>query len=211
MPRLMIRYLPISILFLLISSCSLQTTKDLLVKEISQNEIENPYFSDQDQDYVYKAKIDVYGKNFGGILIIKKTGIKRHRVVFTTEFGNKLFDFLYDNEVIIKNFVIEELDKKFIVNTLQEDFKLLISEKHKVVKQFDSEKEDVFKTNDGNRYNFYFINKNSHTLDKIISATKSNEKVAILFSNIDAQLVNSILINHKNIKLNIALERFKKD
>lgn len=207
----MIRYLPISILFLLISSCSLQTTKDLLVKEISQNEIENPYFSDQDQDYVYKAKIDVYGKNFGGILIIKKTGIKRHRVVFTTEFGNKLFDFLYDNEVIIKNFVIEELDKKFIVNTLQEDFKLLISEKHKVVKQFDSEKEDVFKTNDGNRYNFYFINKNSHTLDKIISATKSNEKVAILFSNIDAQLVNSILINHKNIKLNIALERFKKD
>lgn len=207
----MMRYLPISILFLLISSCSLQTTKDLVVKEISQNEIENLYFSDQEKDYVYKAKINVYGKNFGGILIIKKIGINSHRVVFTTEFGNKLFDFLYDNEVIIKNFVIEELDKKFIVNTLQEDFKLLISEKNKVVKQFDSENEVVFKTNDENRYNFYFINKNSHTLDKIVSASKSKEKVAILFSNIEVQMVNSILINHKNIKLNIALERFKKD
>ena len=211
MPRLMMRYLPISILFLLISSCSLNTTKDLVSKEISQNEIENPYFSNQDIDYVYKAKIDVYGKNFGGILIIKKTGIKTHRVVFTTEFGNKLFDFSYDNEMIIKNFTIEELDKKYIVNTLQEDFKLLISEKNKVVKQFDSENQVVFKTNDENRYNFYFINKNSHTLDKIVSATKSKEKVAILFSKMEAQMVNSILINHKNIKLNIALERLKKN
>ncbi len=66
------RYLPISILFLLITSCSLQTTKNLIAKEVSQIVVENPYFSNIDTDYIYKAKIDVYGKNFGGILIIKK-------------------------------------------------------------------------------------------------------------------------------------------
>ena len=189
----------------------MQTTKNLIVKEVSQIEVENPYFSDIDTDYVYKAKIDIYGKNFGGILIIKKIEDNSHRVVFTTEFGNKLFDFLYVEDTVIKNFVIEELDKKLIVNTLQNDFKILVSQKNKVLSQYDSEQEEVYKTIDDKQFNFYFINKKSSILDKIVSTSKSKEKVEVLFSNIDSEIANTILIHHKNIKLNIALEIFKKD
>ncbi len=123
------RFLPISILFLLITSCSLQTTKNLIVKEVSHIEVDNPYFSNTYIDYIYKAKIDIYGRKFGGILIIKKIDENSHRLIFTTEFGNKLFDYLFENDTVINNFVIEELDKKFIVNTLQNDFKLLVSQK----------------------------------------------------------------------------------
>jgi hypothetical protein len=205
------RFLPISILFLLITSCSLQTTKNLIVKEVSQIEVDNPYFSNTYIDYIYKAKIDIYGRKFGGILIIKKIDENSHRVVFTTEFGNKLFDFLFENDTVINNFVIEELDKKFIVNTLRNDFKLLVSEKNKVLNQFDSGLEDIYKTIDGKQFNFYFINKKSHTLDKITRTSKSKVIVEVLFSNVESVIANSILIHHKNIKLNIALELFKKD
>ena len=205
------RFLPISILFLLITSCSLQTTKNLIVKEVSQIEVDNPYFSNTYIDYIYKAKIDIYGRKFGGILIIKKIDENSHRVVFTTEFGNKLFDFLFENDTVINNFVIEELDKKFIVNTLQNDFKLLVSQKNKVLNQFDSGLEDIYKTIDGKQFNFYFINKKSHTLDKITRTSKSKVIVEVLFSNVESVIANSILIHHKNIKLNIALELFKKD
>tara|TARA_R110000787_G_scaffold183014_3_gene295029 strand:- start:17880 stop:18500 length:621 start_codon:yes stop_codon:yes gene_type:complete len=205
------RYLPISILFLLITSCSLQTTKNLIVIDASKIEVENPYFSNTNTDYVYKAKIDIYGKNFGGILIIKKTEDNSHRVVFMTEFGNKLFDFLFENDRVIKNFIIEELDKKFIVNTLQNDFKLLVSQKNKVASQYDSGQEDIYKTIDDKQFNFYFINKKSSILDKIVSTSKTKEKVEVLFSNIESEIANTILIHHKNIKLNIALEIFKKD
>lgn len=205
------RFLPISILFLLITSCSLQTTKNLIVKEVSQIEVDNPYFSNTYIDYIYKAKIDVYGRKFGGILIIKKIDENSHRVVFTTEFGNKLFDFLFENDTVINNFVIEELDKIFIVNTLQNDFKLLVSQKNKVLNQFDSGLEDVYKTINDKQFNFYFINKKSHILDKIVCTSKSKVKVEVLFSNVESVIANSILIHHKNIKLNIALELFKKD
>jgi len=205
------RFLPISILFLLITSCSLQTTKNLIVKEVSQIEVDNPYFSNTYIDYIYKAKIDVYGRKFGGILIIKKIDENSHRVVFTTEFGNKLFDFLFENDTVINNFVIEELDKIFIVNTLQNDFKLLVSQKNKVLNQFDSGLEDVYKTINDKQFNFYFINKKSHILDKIVCTSKSKVKVEVLFSNVESVIANSVLIHHKNIKLNIALELFKKD
>ena len=205
------RFLPISILFLLITSCSLQTTKNLIVKEVSQIEVDNPYFSNTYIDYIYKAKIDIYGRKFGGILIIKKIDENSHRVVFTTEFGNKLFDFLFENDTVINNFVIEELDKKFIVNTLQNDFKLLVSQKNKVLNQFDSGLEDIYKTIDGKQFNFYFINKKSHILDKIVRTSKSKVIVEVLFSNVESVIANSILIHHKNIKLNIGLELFKKD
>jgi hypothetical protein len=205
------RFLPISILFLLITSCSLQTTKNLIVKEVSHIEVDNPYFSNTYIDYIYKAKIDIYGRKFGGILIIKKIDENSHRVVFTTEFGNKLFDFLFENDTVINNFVIEELDKKFIVNTLQNDFKLLVSQKNKVLNQFDSGLEDIYKTIDDKQFNFYFINKKSHILDKIVRTSKSKVIVEVLFSNVESVIANSILIHHKNIKLNIALELFKKD
>ena len=187
------RYLPISILFLLITSCSLQTTKNLIVIDASKIEVENPYFSNTNSDYVYKAKIDIYGKNFGGILIIKKTEDNSHRVVFMTEFGNKLFDFLFENDRVIKNFIIEELDKKFIVNTLQNDFKLLVSQKNKVASQYDSGQEDIYKTIDDKQFNFYFINKKSSILDKIVSTSKTKEKVEVLFSNIESEIATILL------------------
>ena len=152
------RYLLISFLFFSLSSCSLKTTKDLLKVDVSKNMIGNTYFSDVNKDYVYKAKIEVYANNFGGILIIKKISESKHRVVFTTEFGNKLFDFLYEDDDFTINYIVEELDKKMIINTLQKDFKLLISERQKVINQYQSEYFEVYQTSDSNKNNFYFFN-----------------------------------------------------
>ena len=186
-------------------------SKGWVASETNQEFVENSYFSDAKIDYVYKAKINVYNHKFGGILIIKKTGEQKYRVVFTTEFGNKLFDFLYHGETFAKNFIIDDLDKKLIVKTLQKDFKLLISEKSKVQEKYDINNDEVFKTNTDNRSNFYFFNKKTHTLDKIVSTSKSKEKVVILFAEIGDGIANRISINHQNINLKIELEKFAKD
>jgi len=199
------------VVFLLFTSCSLQTTKNWVNTETNQEFVENTYFSDTNIDYVYKAKINVYNQKFGGILIIKKTGEQEHRVVFTTEFGTKLFDFKYVGETFTKEFIIEELDKKYIVNTLQKDFKLLISEKAIIQEKYEVDGDEVYKTNTDKRTNFYFINKKTHTLDKIVNTTKSKEKVEILFSEIDDEIANNISILHQNINLQIELEKFTKE
>ena len=185
-------------------------TKDWVSSESTQEYIENSYYSSLKADYVYKAKINVYGHKFGGILIIKKLGEEEHRVVFTTEFGNKLFDFSYQKNAFKKNFIIEDLDKKMIVNTLQKDFKILISEKIMVEEQYDLEDDIVFKTSDDKRSNFYFINKKTHTLVKIVNTSKSKQKMEVLYNKIIDGMANNIWINHHNIKLQIELKKFVK-
>lgn len=212
----MIRFLIISFIssFVLIS-CSLKTTEGLRQVDFNKTVpiaigIKNPYFSNAEIDYVYKAKIELYNKNFGGILIIKKIGPENHRVVFTTEFGSKLFDFQYEGDAFIKNFVVEDLDKKFIINILRDDFKLLISENAKIIASYESEGQRIHKTQSENRYNFYFLDENSSILKKIVNTSRIKEKVTIDFISSEGEIADIIAIKHNNIKLKIDLKKFKK-
>lgn len=207
----MTRFLAISLVLVLCNSCALKTTEGLRNTPITEIEVINPYFSSSEIDYVYKAKIEIYGKHFGGILIIKKIAENAHRVVFTTEFGSKIFDFLYQGDSFVKNFVIEDLDKKIIVNTLQRDFKLLITERAKVLAQYASEGNLIFKTKRDNRFNFYFFTVENPVLEKMIQTSKSKEKVEIVFTSTEKVLAQQIGITHSNIKLKIDLDYFNKD
>lgn len=177
----------------------------------NRSDVENPYFSNSEIDYVYKAKIAVYGKNFGGILIIKKTGPESHRVVFTTEFGSKLFDFQFEGNTFTKNFVVEDLDKKFIINILKDDFKLLVNESATVLAVYESNNQRVYKTESDERFNFYFLEDKYEKLEKIVNTSKTKEKVEIDFTSSEENIADIITIKHKNIKLTIDLEKFKKE
>lgn len=208
----MIRFLAISLLAtVVLTSCSLKTTEGLRQVPFTKIEVENPYFSNAEIDYVYKAKIEVYGKNFGGILIIKKIAAESHRVVFTTEFGSKLFDFQFEDDTFTKNFVIEDLDKKFIINILKDDFKLLVNEKAKILEVYESENQRIYKTHNDERFNFYFINAGTGQLQKIVNTSKTKEKMEIDFMSSDGKIADTIAIKHSNIKLTIDLEKFKKE
>ena len=193
------------------SSCALKTTSGLRQTPLVKKEIVNTYFSKPSVDYVYKAKIDIYGKYFGGILIIKKTAPTAHRVVFTTEFGSKIFDFLYEGDTFTKNFILPDLDKKLIVNTLRKDFKLLISEKVQVVEQFVSEGQNVYKSENSGRFNFYFFDTSEEKLEKLVHTSKYKEKVTIAFlpQASSPEISDKITIHHSNIKLTIDLDYFK--
>ncbi len=208
----MIRFLAISFLSIFaMASCSLKTTEGLRQVHFNKTEVENPYFSNTEIDYVYKAKIEVYGKNFGGILIIKKISPENHRVVFTTEFGSKLFDFQFEGDTFTKHFVVEDLDKKFIVNILKDDFKLLVNESAKVLAVYESKNQRIYKTQSDERFNFYFLEDKSEKLKKIVNTSKTKEKVEIDFTSSEENIADIITIKHNNIKLTIDLEKFKKE
>ncbi len=196
-------------LLLLLVSCSLKTTEGLRQISSTEKTVGNPYFSNSEIDYVYKAKIGVYGKNFGGILIIKKISEESHRIVFTTEFGSKLFDFQFEGDTFTKHFMLPELDKKFIVNILKNDFELLVNETATVLTVYESENQRIYKTPDEKRFNYYFLGNESEQLEKIVNTTKTKEKVEIVFTSSDGKIAEKIEIKHNNIKLKIDLEKFK--
>ncbi|WP_395048617.1 hypothetical protein [Flavobacterium sp.] len=207
MRKLTRQYLIISVSFLfIISSCStLNVVKGYNPVAIETTEFEVPYFSNPEMDYVYKANITVYGNELSGIFIAKKINDTTHRVVFTTEFGNKLLDFEISETEFKINSIVDELDKKILINTLKTDFRLLLRSNYVVKKQYDNKENKVFLTENGKINNYLFISKSDNTLSKIVYTTKRKEKINLFITPENNIFANKIIIQHHNIKLRIEL------
>jgi len=207
MLKLTNRLLLISIFSVFTFSCKSYQVANAVKKENTTTEFKNPYFSNPETDYVYKAHIEVYGNKLGGIFVAKRISDSLHRVVFTTEFGNKLLDFeLSENEFKV-NYILEELDRKMIVNTLRDDFRLLLQVNHPIYETFQSEHFKILKSNAKTRFNYFFVNEKNNQLVKLIHTSKSKEKVIFEFESKNSIFAEIIRINHQNIKLKIELNQ----
>lgn len=203
----MIRFLQISLLSLFLVSCKSYQIENAVSKESSVKEYKNLYFSDSKTDYVYKATIEVYGNQLSGIFIAKRINDSTHRVVFTTDFGNTLLDFeLSENDFKI-NYIQDDLNRKIIVNTLRDDFRLLLRLSHPVQEVLENDESIIYKSADKKWFNYFFESKTDKRLTKIVTASKSKEKIILGFESKSAIFAQNITIQHKNIKLKITLNQ----
>jgi len=193
-------------LMLILSSCSsLNVVKGYNPVALETTAFEVPYFSSPETDYVYKANITVYGNELSGIFIAKKINKTTHRVVFTTEFGNKLLDFEISETDFKINSIVEELDRKILINTLKTDFRLLLKNSYVIKQQYDNQESRVYLTEDGKINNYLFISKAENKLDKIVNASKRKERINLFFTSENNIFATKIVIQHYNIKLRIEL------
>ncbi|KIQ21377.1 hypothetical protein RT99_11250 [Flavobacterium sp. MEB061] len=197
-------------LAIILISCG-SVTKNYTPKKLDKTSYEVPYFKDSKIDYVYKANITVYGHDLTGIFIAKKINDTTHRVVFTTEFGNKLLDFEISENNFKVNSIVSELDRKILVNTLRDDFRLLLKKEYQIQEQFENESDDIYKSAYGKRDNYLFISKKDRKLEKVINSSKTKEKITLLFNSENDIFAEKIEIIHQNIKLKIELNYFKSE
>lgn len=188
-----------------LGSCGVHPTKNFMVVAVDQTIIEAPYFSNAEMDYVYKTNISVYGNEISGIFIIKKINAETHRVVFTTDFGNKLLDFEISENDFKINSIVEELDRKILINTLKEDFRLLLRKNFTVQKQFENSDALIYDSNANKFHNLLFVSKSNQKLQKIVHSSKRKEKFSIIFHSENNIFAQHISIVHQNIKLKIEL------
>jgi len=189
----------------IISSCSPAVTAGLIQQPPKKEYVINDFFSNSERDYVYKARLQILKHHFGGILIIKKMGEEHYRVVFTTEFGNKLFDLEFIADDFRVNYMMDELNKKFILNMLQHDFQTLLTQNNRVDHQFSNEIEYIFQSNREEYQNYYVFSKQTNELTKIVSASKNKEKLIISFIVTEKGISTSINLSHKKFKTNMDL------
>ncbi|MDA6069280.1 hypothetical protein NJT12_06575 [Flavobacterium sp. AC] len=197
-------------LAIVLISCG-SVTKNYIPKKLDKTSYEVPYFSDSKTDYVYKTNITVYGNEISGIFIAKKINDTVHRIVFTTEFGNKLLDFEISDNSFKVNSIVSELDRKILVNTLKEDFRLLLKKEYLVQEQFENDSDEIYKSKDGKRDNYLFISKKDHKLEKVVHSSKTKENFTLIFSSENNIFAEKIQIIHQNIKLKIELNYFKSE
>lgn len=198
-----------SLLSLVLFSCSTnKTIQDYGAVPVTQKSFDVPYFSNPAMDYVYKANITVYGKELSGIFIAKKINDTTHRIVFTTEFGNKLLDFEISENDFKVNFILEEMDRKILVNTLVSDFRLLLRSKYDISKQFEDKENVVYMAWDKKKMNYLFVTKAINKLSKIVHASKRKDIINLFFTSKNDIFAERIIIAHQNIQLKIELNYF---
>lgn len=163
----------------------------------------NPYFSDVSKDYVYKAKVEAFDKTFGGLFIVKKLGPQHHRVVFTTEIGNTLFDFTFQKDDFKVNRILKEMDRKLLINILKRDFKALFSAHPPVLQTFKNKEDFMYAVKIISKKHYFY--RTDDSLQKIARVGSGKEKVIFSFSEIKNDLAGKIRISHKTFPLTITL------
>ncbi len=171
--------------------------------ETIPKKILNPYFSDISNDYVYKAKIEAFDKTFGGLFIVKKLGPGHHRLVFTTELGNTIFDFTFQGDDFKVNRILKEMDRQLLINILKRDFKALIEEHPQILQTFERKGDTVYATKILSKKHYFYYSKGH--LNTIARVKHGKEKVIILFSKIKNSLSEEVQIFHKTFPLTIKL------
>lgn len=201
-----LRYLTISILLFVSSSCATKLTDGLISQDVSLHEVVNPYFSNHEIDYVYKAALDYRNHYFGGLLIVKKLNKNHHRVVFTSEFGNKIFDLEFKEEVGQINFIMDQLNRKNMLKMLVHDLGLLVRENSRVVNQYKGAESVYYEAHWKGDKNYYVFNETDNILNKIVSLNCRKQEVRIEFDAIEGGLARQIDIRHDDIELRIGLK-----
>ena len=163
----------------------------------------NPYFSNTSKDYVYKANIDAFQKSFGGIFVVKKLGDTHHRIVFTTEMGNTIFDFEFQEDNFKINRILPEMDKTLLINVLKRDFLALIQENPTLANRYRKADKTMVEARVLSKKHFYLFEKD--ILEKIVRIGNGKEKVTFLFSGINDNIADKIELVHQNIPLKIVL------
>jgi hypothetical protein len=165
--------------------------------------------------FIYKTAVDVYGRYLSGLLIIKNTDPDVYRLVFTTEVGVKLFDFeLGPGDFFKVHHVIDQMNKKVVLNLLRDDFRLLLM--NPLIASEAAVSRDagyvIYRLRGKKEENAYFYNLEDGLLSRIVTTygKKSKVKVEIVFSDYAGNVPSTIVLDHQNIKLSIKMSLLKR-
>jgi hypothetical protein len=148
--------------------------------------------------------MDIYKNHVSGILIIKKINETMHRVVLTSDFGNKLIDFEISEKDFNLNYVLPDLDKKIVINFLKNDFQHLLKQNYPVTESFENENSKIYLSKTDDKSYYLFFGKENH-LKQIIYTKNNKEKIDFTFEAKKPTFAEAIDIQHKDFKINIKL------
>lgn len=194
-------------LFLSVQSCKSYEPAGAVAVSKSGGPVQNLYFSSTENDYLYKTQIEIYGNNLSGILIIKKISDETHRVVMTTDFGNKMLDFEISDTDFKVNYLVQDLDRKVVKKFLERDFRVLLKEKHAVSHTFEDSEHQIFSSENPEQRNYLYYSKTDGLLKKIVFTENGKERLNFLFDGKSAIFADSITLIHKDFRLKIQLKR----
>jgi hypothetical protein len=158
---------------------------------------------------IYKTNINFYKNDISGLLIIKKTNYNIYRIVLTTQFGLKIFDFELNHGILNVKHCIEYLNKKVIINTFQTDFNLILMQNKADAIYFIEHAElnqKIWQFTSGKINQYYIQNTESEKIENISYKKRNSEKISVGLHNYKDNIPGNITLEHHNIKLKMILK-----
>lgn len=149
--------------------------------------------------------MDIYKNDVSGILIIKKISETTHRVVMTSDFGNKMIDFEISENDFKLNYVLPDLDKKMVINFLKNDFQKLLKQSFIIKESFENNDSNIYLSENKKNNYYLFFNKEDNLLKQIIYTQNNKEEIDFSFEAKKHTFAETIEIQHKDFKINIKL------
>ncbi len=171
-----------------------------LNKEELPPEKQDAVLSGFNQRVLYKVNIDVYKKNFSGLLLIKKDEDAVHyHIVLLSEVGLTICEFLSDGKNIELKSASSLFQSKAAQNILAEDFGLLIDSE--IIKK---KKDRKIKTESGT---IYILNEDGKT--SVIRKRRIINGIRVDLTNYKNGVPENISFDHRGIKFSMKLNLLK--
>lgn len=204
----------ISIIFLW-SGCSI---RNYHLSELTETERPNqvklrPLFADTFSTALFKAQVDIYGRYFGGLIFLKKTGPNSYRTIMTTETGLQIFDLELIADSMVVHSCIDKMNKMAVLKTIELDIRLLLmnglNDKIPSLLKDNAGEHTVFKFREGKKLTYYYIENKTGYLDKIEQASPWYKEVSVQLKYQLNNSIESIVFIHHNARLQIKLRLLK--
>jgi hypothetical protein len=206
----MMRYFLLSSLVVLLAACANEYKS---MQAVSGDPVCVEKFRPAFTSQLYKANVAVTGKTLSGLLLFKAMPDSSTRVVFSTETGFKFFDFSFGGPQPFKAiYVMKKLDKKVVVEALQQDFELLLMQPAAAGKATVSKMsyDLYYGFSNGPKTRYYITDSICHELQFAELAAKRKKLVRINQFAISDRIPDSIYIQHFNFNFTISLKKLER-
>ena len=199
------------LLLLILSSCSpgilkdFRKTESLLVDRVDFY----PFFPSTDTTHLFNMQIDFRKNHFSGLLLIKSLQPDVYRIVFTTHFGMSVFDLEFNKGDFRIFYCIDALNKKNVINLLENDFRTLLFLNLETVQNFpkiySNKKNPALEIYSKDKF-YYLKDKENETL-LAIEAPHFFSSLSYSFTDYVDQFPSIIRIRHSRIGIRMQLEK----
>jgi len=161
------------------------------------------------RDALYKAEVDVAGRQLSGLLLIKQMPDSSLRLVFSNEVGFKFFDFAFRRDSGFQVlYLIKSMNKKAVIRTLRKDFELVL------MWQLEGQPGHILADSMHRYYafpqaqgtNYYITDSNCRNLIRAERASRTKPVMLAEMLQYDQGIPDSIGIRHLNFHFTISLK-----
>ncbi|WDF68485.1 hypothetical protein PQ465_19590 [Sphingobacterium oryzagri] len=180
-------------LVLFLTSCGSYQYPHAVGIRDSHVQVLNTYYTDTTRSFVYKADVEAFGKKLGGSLLIATVAADVHRVALVSDFGQTLIDISLFPDRQVVHYVMDDLNKRMLVNELADVFRTLTEQRHasSALIFMDKQHYPVYAANDV----YYTVEERQVT--NMLRVKGKKERFVIAFDQVKKDIPTRINIQHK--------------